>query len=176
MSCGCNALNGGITKGCLGNIGGIRKMYITDFCNITGLTLNSDNSIGGITMAANTYFYEFEFTKGSSTFQEEFTGDPATGTQLNTQTITLTLARREKAKRDILMLLAGYKELGVIITEANGDSYLMGQENGVIMLTNLSVAGTASTDANNYVITMVGEETALAETVDNSIIAGLLAP
>lgn len=175
MSCGCNSLTGGVQKGCAGNIGGIKKIYITDFCNVTGLTLASPSGeISGFTMASGTVFYEFEFNKNSSTFQEDITGDQAAGTQINTQTVTLVLARREKVKRDTLQLLMGFKELAVIVLDSNGDYWYMGETNGVVMTQNLSVSGTAAADANNYTITLIGEEVALANSVEAAAVAAVL--
>lgn len=175
MACGCNSLTGGITKGCSGNIGGIRKLYITDFCNVLGTTLSSPgNEIASFTMASGAVFYEFEFNKNSSTFQEEITGDQANGSQINTQTITLVLARREKAKRDVLQLLMGFKELAVIVLDANGNYWYMGETNGVVMTQNTSVSGTAASDANNYTLTLIGEETSLANTVTSAAVAAVI--
>jgi hypothetical protein len=165
MACGCDILTGGISKGCTGNVGGIKKLYITDFCNITSFVEASGGEIGTINMSGATLFYEFQFNKNSSTFQEEISGDQAAGSQINTQTVTLVLARREKSKRDTLQLLMGFKELAVIVLDSNGIYWLLGQENGMIMTTNTSVSGTAAQDANNYTLTLIGEEPTLANEV-----------
>lgn len=175
MACGCNTLTGGISKGCTGNVGGIKKIYITDFCNVTGLTLASPGGqISGFTMASGAVFYEFEFNKNSSTFQEDITGDQAAGTQVNTQTITLVLARREKTKRDTLNLLAGFKELAVIVLDANGIYWYLGETNGVVMTQNTSVSGTAKADPNNYTLTLVGEEPELSNEVTSAAVAAVI--
>lgn len=175
MACGCNTLTGGIAKGCSGNIGGIKKIYITDFCNVTGLTLASPgDEISGFTMVSGAVFYEFEFNKNSSTFQEDVTGDQAAGTQLNTQTITLVLARREKTKRDTLQLLMGFKELAVIVLDSNGIYWYLGQDNGIVMTQNVSVSGTAKADPNNYTLTLVGEEPELANEVLAAAVAAVI--
>lgn len=175
MSCGCNSLTGGIAKGCSGNIGGIRKIYITDFCNVTGTTLSSPgDEISAFTMASGTVFYEFEFNKNSSTFQEDITGNQAAGTQINTQTVTLVLAKREKTKRDTLQLLMGFKELAVVVLDANGTYWYLGEKNGMVMTQNTSVSGTAAADANNYTLTLIGEEPDLANTVEAAAVAAVI--
>lgn len=175
MACGCKSLTGGISKGCTGNIGGIKKIYITDLCNITSYTLGSPiDNISAINMVSGAVFYEFEFNKNSSTYQEEVTGDQAAGTQVNTQTITLVLARREKVKRDTLQLLMGFKELAVIVLDSNGLYFLLGEENGVVMTQNTSVSGTTKQDANNYTLTLVGEEPNLANEVTAAAVAAVI--
>ena len=175
MACGCSILTGGISKGCEGNQGGIKKIYITDFCNITGLTLNSpEGKIDTITMSPSTQFYEFEFNKNTSTYTENLTGDQANGVQVNTQTVTLKLARREKVKRDTLAQLMGFKDLAVIVLDNNGLYWLLGEKNGVVMTENNSENGTASTDFNGYTITLVGEEPVLANEVTASAVAAVI--
>lgn len=171
----CNTLTGGIEKGCSANKGGIKKLYITDFENIQGLTLGSPSTtITTITMAGGTVFYEYAFNKNSSTFQEDITGDQAAGTQINTQTVTLVLARREKSKRDTLQLFMGFKELAVIVQDSNGIYWLLGEDNGMVMTQNTSVSGTAAADPNNYTITLIGEEPDLANEVDAAAVTAVL--
>jgi hypothetical protein len=165
MACGCDILTGGISKGCTGNQGGVRKVWITDFCNITSFEESSGGEIGTINMTGATLFYEFQFNKNSSTFQEEVSGDQSSGSQINTQTVTLVLARREKSKRDTLQLLMGFKELSIIVLDSNGIYWLLGETNGMVMTTNTSVSGTAAADSNNYTITLIGEEPNLANEV-----------
>ncbi len=167
----CNPLTGGIPKGCLRNKGGISKIYITDFENVTDISIASPSGeIDGITMASGKVFYEFEFNKNTSTWAENTAGDQAAGTQIVTQTITLVIARREKTKRDRIQQLMGFKELMVIIKDANGVLWLAGEESGIIMTTNASVSGTAAADPNNYTITLVGEETAQANTIESETV------
>ena len=171
----CNTLTAGIPKGCLGNRGGIRKIYITNFENLTGISLASPSGeISTLTMASGTTYYEFVFNKNSSTWNEVTTGDPTAGTQIVTQTITLVLARREKTKRDTLQLLMGFNELSVIIEDANGIFWLVGEESGVIMTENNSASGTAAADPNNYTLTLVGEETAQANTVTQAAVEAVI--
>lgn len=175
MACGCSILTGGIDKGCLGNTGGIRKIYITDFCNVTDVDVNSpDGIIDTITMAASTLFYEFAFNKNTSTYTEVLSGDQANGSQVYTQTITLKLARREKTKRDTLALLAGFKELALIVLDNNGLYWFLGQINGIVLTESNSENGTASADFNGYTLTLVGEEPVAANEVTASAVTAVI--
>ena len=175
MACGCSILSGGIEKSCLTNTGGIRKIYITDFCNVTDVTLNSpDEEISAFTMAASTVFYEFAFNKNTSTYTEVLSGDQANGSQVYTQTITLKLARREKTKRDTLALLAGFKELAVIVLDGNGIYWYLGEVNGVVLTESNSENGTASADFNGYTLTLVGEEPVAANVATAAAVSAVI--
>ena len=175
MSCPCSTITGGIDKGCKTSIGGIRKIYITDLCNVLGTVLGSPiTTISSITMASGALFYEFAFNKNTSTYTEVTTGDQANGTQVVTQTVTLKLARREKSKRDILALLMGFKDLAVIVQDGNGLFWLLGEINGIVMTENNSENGTATADFNGYTLTLVGEEPAQANEVDPAAVASVI--
>lgn len=175
MSCGCSILTGGIAKACGTNSGGIRKIYITDLCNVSSLTLSSpDEIIDNINMLSGTQFYEFAFNKNTSSFTEVTTGDQAAGTQVVTQTVTLVLAKREKSKRDVLKMLMGFKELAVIVLDSNGTYWLLGEVEGMVMTENNSQSGTTKTDANGYTITLVAEETEQANEVDEAAVLAVI--
>lgn len=172
----CEALNGGLSKDCLTNIGGITKMYIAERDSVTfPLTLSSPgNEISAFTMLGGAKFYGFYFTKGSSNYVESTKDDSTTGIGLSTQTITLGLNRREKTKRTKLELLRK-KQLLVVITDGNGVNWLFGESNGVELTENNGGSGTNRTDANQYVLTMIGEEPSPANTVTDAALAAVIA-
>lgn len=174
-NCCGTILTGGISKGCDGNKGGIRKIFITDFCNVLGTTiLSPTGEIDSITLASGALYYEFEFNKNTSTFTEVTTGDQANGTQVVTQTVTLKLARREKTKRDTLQLLMGFKDLSIIVLDGNGIYWLLGEESAVVMTENNSENGTAAADFNGYTLTLVAEETKQANVILASAIPAII--
>jgi len=47
---------------CENNIGGLTKLYLTDFDNVLGITA-SGGTISTITLATASVFYEFEFNR-----------------------------------------------------------------------------------------------------------------
>lgn len=170
MACNCNLMNGGIAKFCGTNIGGISKMYITDFCNITSFTDSSPvGQISAITMVGATVYYEFEFNRGTSTWTEANANDPVTGTTVWTQTATLVLNKRERTKREALALML-QKELSVIVKDNNGQYWILGKESGVWATAIEAVVGTAKTDPNRYTVTLVAEEPTEAYPVDEAAV------
>lgn len=172
----CALLTGGISKDCLNNIGGIKKMYITERSNITfPLSLSSPgNEISGITMIGGAKFYEFAFNKNTSSYTEATKTDQAVGVELSTQTITLILNRREKTKRDQILLLGKFKDLCIIITDANDVNWFFGEANGVNLDNNDGGSGVNRPDPNRYTLTFVGEEPAPANTVTAAALATVI--
>ncbi len=166
----CTLLTDGIAKDCLNNIGGVTKIYITDFANVISNTKISE-VIQSFTMASATVFYEFAFNRNSSTFTENATVSVENGGVFYDQTVTLKIPRRESAKRDVLALLM-QKELAVIVKDSNGNYWYPGEVAGCYVSELPSESGTAAADFNGYTITIVGQEKEAAREI---LEAGVLA-
>lgn len=175
MACGCNSLTGGIAKSCELSSGGLRKVYITDLCNINSLVLASPSGkISAINMASATGFYEFSFPKNSSGYTEELTSEEIAGSQFYTQTLTLVINRREKVKGDTIQLLAAFKRLAIIVLDSNGKFWLLGNDEGMTLSGNTGGSGLAKPDANNYTLTFTAEEPALANEVESAAVSAVV--
>jgi hypothetical protein len=171
----CNALNAGISKSCDNNAGGLVKIYIADFDNVTGYT-ESNSEITAITMASSTKFYEFEFNRGTSNYAETVNINLQNGTTFFTQTVSLVLSRREKTKAEAIKKLTdGQKQLFIIVKDSNGLYWAFGKDEGMVVTAIEGGSGTAKADANNYTITFTGEEADNAPEVDDAIIAAIIA-
>lgn len=169
----CVSFSGGIAKDCENNIGGLTKVYLTDFDNITGIT-QSGGTVSSITMAAMTDFYEFEFNRNSATFTEDLVKSVEAGSALFEQTLTLTIPRRDVTKRNTLSLLT-QRDLAVIIKDSNGLYWYPGQVEGMYLSESTSTSGTAKADGSNYVLTLKGFEQDRSSAVAPGIIAALIA-
>jgi hypothetical protein len=166
----CSNLSSGLTLGCDNNIGGIKAIYITEKSNVTSVSLSSPgDEISSIVMSGQ--FYEFEFNKNTSSYTEELASDQAAGRDLYTQTVTLVLNRREKTKRDKLILLAQRENLLIMVKDQNDVIWYFGETNGMNLTTSAGGSGVAKTDANQYVLTFVGEEPSPANTVTAACLA-----
>jgi len=170
----CNVLDGGITIGCTNNIGGIRKLWLKELSKLTIAHGSPEDKIISITVDDASKFYQFEFTKNTSTFTEETTTSQENGTELTAQTITLKLNRREQAKRNTLLLLGKFKNLCAIVEDSNGLYWLLGETEGLNLTTNTGGPGTAKTDANGYTLTFVGSEPELASEVTSSAVTAVI--
>jgi hypothetical protein len=165
----------GITYNCLVNVGGVKKIYITNFENVSAYTENSIGTITGVTMAPATTFQEFQFNNNTSSIGEEATISQENGTTFYTQTVTLIIPRREAAKRDKILLLAtGQPKLAIIVTDSNGLSWFVGLEEGAYLTANVTGSGVAKGDANNYQLTLTATERYLAPEVDAAALAAII--
>ena len=182
MACNAELLNGGISLGCESNTGGIKKIYIADAISVsgfqescTGITSGTCEIITGLTLNPNTFFYNFDFNKNTSTYTETATVNLEAGTTFYTQTITLVIPRREQAKRNKLLLLAAaQKRLYIIVQDSNGLYWFFGQSEGCVLTGNEGGAGITKTDFNGYTITFTAEEPYLAKEVDPALIPTII--
>jgi hypothetical protein len=168
----CVSFSGGISLNCENNIGGLTKLYLTDFDNVTAFT-QSGGTVSSITMAATTKFYSFEFNRNSATYTEDLVKSVEAGSALFEQTVTVTIPRRDVTKRNTLALLT-QRDLAVIIKDSNGSYWYPGEIEGMYLSESTSTSGTAKADGSNYVLTLKGFEIERAAAVNPAIIAGLL--
>ncbi len=172
----CVSFSGGISNDCSNNIGGLTKLYLTDFANVQSYT-QAGGTVSAVTLAGATSsygFYEFAFNRNSATFTEDLVKSVEAGSALFEQTITVTIPRRDVAKRNTLSLLT-QRDLAVIIKDSNGLYWYVGAVEGMYLAESTSTSGTAKADGSNYVLTLKGFEVERAYGVNSAIIAGLLA-
>ena len=168
----CVNFSGGIAKDCENNIGGLTKLYLTDFDNIVSYT-QSGGTVSSITMASASYFYEFEFNRNSATFTEDLVKSVEAGSALFEQTVTVTIPRRDVSKRNKLALLT-QRDLACIIKDSNGLFWYPGQSEGIYLSESTSTSGTAKADGSNYVLTLKGFEVDRAYGVASGIVSALV--
>jgi len=166
----CSNLSSGQTIGCDNNLGGCKGFWVTEKSNITAIGLSSPgDEISTLTMSGS--LYEFEFNKGNLNYVESGEFNQQAGRDLYTQTVTLTLNRREKTKRDKLILLAQRENLIIVVKDMNDVIWYLGETNGMNLTTSVGGSGAAKNEANNYVLTFVGEEPSPANTMTAACLA-----
>lgn len=170
----CVSFSGGIPKDCENNIGGLTELYLTDFDNITSY-VQTGGTVSSIIMASASFFHEFVFNRNSATFQEDLVKSVEAGSALFEQTLTVTIPRRDVAKRNRLALLT-QRDLAVIFKDSNGLYWYPGQDEAMYLGESTSTSGTAKADGSNYVITLKGFEIDRAYGVSASIVTALVAP
>lgn len=148
MSCNLTA---GITLGCRDNVGGLKTMYITDFCNIASVTQTTGDTISQISGTGT--FYCFELIRTSSQHTETVNASLENGTVFYQGETVTYFAKLEQAKRNILKTLAQSQRLAIVIEDNNGDYFYLGQTYGCFISAGTSVTGKALGDANGYNIT-----------------------
>ena len=172
----CVSFSGGITNDCANNMGGITKLYLTDFANVSSYT-SANGTVSAVTLAGATSsygFYEFQFNRNSATFTEDLVKSVEAGSALFEQTVTVTIPRRDVTKRNTLSLLT-QRDLAVIVKDSNGFYWVVGEVEGCYLSESTSTSGTAKADGSNYVLTLKGFEQARASSISAATVAGLLA-
>lgn len=166
----------GYTEMCLFNMPGIKKIYITNFENVTATTQSSIGTITDIDLSDSTKFQEFVFRDNTCSIDEEGNISIENGTTYWTQTVNLTIPKRHAALRDkILVLAAGQPKLAVIVKDNNDLYWFFGLTNGAYLKSAKTGSGTKKDDANNYTLSIVAEEPTSAPEVDSAIISGIIA-
>ena len=149
MSCNLAA---GITLGCRDNAGGVNRVWITDYENVTGITQNSGSTITAI--SGTGVFYEFQLIRTTSEMTETINASLENGTVYYTQELVMFFAKLEQYKRNIIKTLAQSFRLAVIFEDNNGSYFLLGQEYGMFVSAGSNVTGLALGDRQGYNLTL----------------------
>jgi hypothetical protein len=169
----CNSLTS-ILRGCSNNLGGIKAVYIIPEESVTGYT-ESNGTVTAIGTSGGTNFSTYEFTKDGGSYLSELAVDETAGSSIWNQTVTLTIPRREVAKRNSIALLSeGQRNLKIIVKDSNGLYWYFGAENGVVLTTVAGGSGENRAAGSNYVLTFIGIEEVDAFEVDSTIIPALI--
>ena len=171
----CNTSLTSILKGCDNNIGGVTNIYLAPEEFVTGTT-ESSGTVTAIGMSGASTFVEYQFNKNSASYVEDATISLENGSTFYATTLTLTIPRREVAKRNAIALIAaGQRDLKIIIKDANGLYWYMGNAESANLTAIGEGSGTAKADGSKYALTFLAEEPEQMPEVDSSIIAALIA-
>lgn len=169
----CNSLSN-ILRGCSNNLGGIKAVYIAPEESVTGYT-ETNGTVTAIGMSGSVNFNTYEFTKDGGSYNSELAVDETAGSSIWNQTVTITIPRREVAKRNSIALLAeGQRNLKIIVKDSNGLYWYFGAENSMVLTTVAGGSGENRAAGSNYVLTFIGVEVEDAFEVDSAIISALI--
>ena len=170
----CNTSLTSILKTCDNNTGGVTKFYVVPSEFVTGTT-QSAGTITAISMSGSANFVEYQFNKNTANYVEEAAISLENGSTFYTTTVTLSIPRREVAKRNSLALIAaGQRDLKIILKDGNGLYWYVGYANSANLTGLGEGSGTAKGDGSKYALTFIAEEPELMYEVDSTIIAGLI--
>lgn len=158
MSCNNSILNS-FTLDCNDNQGGVAEIKVRAFSSTLVSGGLATVTSGGITFAGAGLndWYLFECAQETSVAMEDGVTDRATGTSVKTQTVTYINNKLKQAFRNTLNNLHGML-VHVAVKDKNGNSWLFGYENGMIVSASNSGTGTAFGDRNGYSVTFTGRE------------------
>jgi hypothetical protein len=149
----CN-LTKGRKEPCKDVVGGIKAVYFIDYGDIA-ITYDSTNTdviddLGAITA------YEYEL-KGNSSFEQTITSSRENGTTFFEQSLNLTLKKLSLEDNKELKLLS-FGRPHVVISDYNGNAFLMGAEHGAEVSGGTIVTGAAMGDLSGYTLTLSAQE------------------
>lgn len=170
----CSQLLNGIAASCDTNVGGIREVYIANYDDVTAIEVDgTSNMISTITMAASAKFKKYLFKKNTSSMTSTLNADPANGVNFVQTDLSLVFAKQETVKRmEIAKLSLG--ELRVIVLDANGKYWFLGEEEFVSATAATAETGVNRTDGNRYTVTLTDYSSSYPHEVDPTIVAGLV--
>ena len=171
----CSQTLNGIAADCQTNVGGVREVYIANYDDVTTVEIDEvSNMIKTITMTDSAKFKKYAFKKNTSSMTSTLNVDPANGVNFVQTDLTVVFAKQETVKRmEIAKLSLG--ELRVIVKDANGKYWFLGQEEFVSATSGSAETGTNRTDGNKYQIVLSDYSSSYPYEVDPSIVAGLIA-
>ena len=165
-------ITSGFTLGCRDNTGGIKNLYILSG-SIDTVTDASEGLISGITGSGE--FFKYELFRQTSDFSEAISATPENGTVFYEQTVNAVFFKLQSATRNQVRVLAKNPDLKIIVETNNGSEdgvgryWLLGEQNGVQLLSGTGATGTAFGDLNGYSLTFTGQEPEPASEISGSL-------
>ena len=175
-------ITSGFELGCRDNSGGIKNLYILSG-SITSITDASEGLIDSISGSGE--FFQFELFRQTSDFTEAISSTPENGTVFYEQTVNATFFKLQSATRNQVRVLAKNPDLKVIVETNNGSQdgvgryWLLGEENGIQLLSGTGQTGTSFGDLNGYTLTFTGQEPEPASELSgslNDVMSGITVP
>lgn len=172
MSC---LLSNGVTRSCGFQFGGLKKVYLANFEEVSAVAHSVTGLITGVTMTSTgATWYEFQYEPNTAQKLEELQAGAVS--RFVNQTLNLKLANVTQEKKEVLEDLANATMAAIIQTQDDLYWYFAEPTKSAgLRATVLSIdSGTATADDAAVTITLVGGSIGYADTVDTSVVAGLI--
>ena len=169
-------ITSGFTLGCRDNTGGIKNLYILSG-SITSVTDASEGLISSISGSGE--FFKYELFRQTSDFSEAISATPENGTVFYEQSVNAVFFKLQSSTRNQVRVLAKNPDLKIIVETNNGSEdgvgkyWLLGEENGVQLLSGTGATGTAFGDLNGYSLNFTGQEPEPASEISGSLAGAL---
>ena len=171
MSC---LLSAGVTRDCGFQFGGLKKVYLANYEEVSAVAQDSDGQITGITMSSTgATWYSFDYEPDTAQKLEEL--QVGAVSRFVNQTLNMQLANITQVKKNVLESLAN-ATLSVILQTQDDLYWFFGEptKSAGLRATVLSIdSGTAQADDATTTITLVGGNLGYANTVEAAVVAAL---
>jgi hypothetical protein len=171
MSC---ALTQGHVLACRDSKGGSKEFYIIAKDDLAALTALA-GAMTVITKDAAKQFYKYEQEVGVAEADEVITNNRENGTTYVEQSVKLVINKRQTTVRNEIQLLA-QNRLVIIEVDNNGEGWLYGFDNGLMMESGSAKSGKGWGDRNGYEFEFKGAQKELAYQVSSTLVATLTTP
>lgn len=148
---------------CRDSVGGLKKLYITEWQNLSSATVSS-GVCTALTLASGKKFWTYEVAKGTASSAEASNISVENGTRFYTQTVDTVLHKMTAANRNNIEVLERNRLL-VVTEDNNGNKFIYGRQNAMDVTASDGQSGKAFGDMNGYTLTLTGMEPARAESV-----------
>lgn len=171
MSC---ELSAGFTKSACASFGGTKSVVVYNTENLNTYTLAS-NVLSALSLQSGKQGYRISPDMASIDFTETPTRSRENNSIFFASTCAITLKDDSQATRDLVDLISkGF--VTVVQEKENGNNLVYGLVNGMSVETTSITTGMNYEDLNGSVINLVGKETSIAPSVDDTIVGTLLIP
>lgn len=175
-NCSSYTLNG-ITLGCGGNVGGIKKVWLSDFdaFNVTYTTLEDGTrtAITAMALIEGATLKEYQFRKGTANMNSSVTMDDTLGTFAVGTDLNLQFSKMESNKRLEMMALC-LTPAAAIVLDNNGKYWFLGADNYVGASAASGETGTAVGDFGGYKCTLHDDARQFPFEIPADVVEGLL--
>lgn len=173
MSC---LLSAGVTRSCGFQFGGLKKVYLANFEEVSAVAHNASGVITGITMTSTgATWYAFEYEPNTAQKLEELQAGAVS--RFVNQTLNMRLANVTQAKKEVIEDLAN-ATVAVILQTQDDVYWYFGEptKSAGLRATVLSIdSGTAQADDASVTITLVGGNLGYADSVTANAVAAAIA-
>lgn len=143
----------GITLDCQPSLGGIKRVWITQYSDVKSVVVGDDNMIESITLNGEAQWYEYQFRKATGSLTSTLNVDESAGVNYVSNELALVFTKMETAKRiEIAALSIG--QLAVVVEDSNGHYWFLGKDDYVSASAGTGITGTAKGDQNAYTLTL----------------------
>ena len=148
----CSQTLAGIARDCANSLGGIVEVYIANHDDVTAVT-KTTGKVTAITMASSAKFKKYQFRPGICSMTSTGQVNKENGTNYVQTLLDLVFNRMETSKRIEVMALV-QADAAVIVKDANGLYWLLGEYEPMVISAGDGLTGTARADRNGYSATL----------------------
>jgi len=161
----CN-LTLGRNEPCKDQIAGLNAVYFINY-STGSYALDANDVVTSFPTSSTAYLYQL---KGANSYTETVNTSRDNGTTFFSQAVSLTLKKLDAATTKQFKLMA-YGRPQIVVQTRNGDSLLVGKNEGADMTAGTIVTGQAYGDLSGYTAVFTGNEPLPANFITGSTLA-----